>query len=94
MAEMQKFEGATIKALPPSGLDEMIGTAYVFHNGVSCVYAWKPTPEDLERWNAGEFVFVSVMLGTQQDGSPAIAPMYVGHEDDCKAVVSDTGKVW
>jgi len=48
----------------------------------------------LEKLNAGESIFISVMTGSTKEGRPIISPVYVGTEDDCLEVVSDTGKVW
>lgn len=94
MAETHNFKGANIHAAPPRGLEEMIGWLHCFHNGVACVSAWKPTSEELDRLNAGESLFISVMSGLREDGEPAIMPLYVGTEDDCAAIVRDTGKDW
>lgn len=94
MAYAHEFEGANIHAVAPPGFEEMIGHLYVFHNGRSCVSAWKPTPEELEVLNAGGSIYVSVMSGTTDEGRPAIIPMYVGTEENCLQVVSDTGAVW
>jgi hypothetical protein len=92
------FEGANVHAAPPPGYEEMIGWLHCFHNGQACVSAWKPSPEDLEKLNAGQSVFISVMTGTRQgpDGRilPNIYPTFVGMEDETKEVVSDTGRVW
>lgn len=83
-----KFPGATDYFGPPDGLEEMIGHLHVFRNGHTVVSAWKPSAEDMARPNAGEAIFVSVMSGA------AVFPMFVGTEEDCKAVASDTGRVW
>lgn len=103
MAEAIKFEGSTHDFGPPVGLEEMIGRLHIFSNGHCTVSAWKLTPEEIE---AG-VVFVSVMSGSQPTyimdeatGEIAVAmrpivfPIFVGDEESCKAVVSDTGKVW
>jgi len=89
-----QFEGCNIHASPPAGYEEMIGHLYCFHNGHACVSAWKPDAKTLEALNRGESIFVSVMSGTRQDGKPAIIPVFVGTEETCKEVVSDTGGVW
>lgn len=94
MAEAHNFEGANIHAAPPKGLDEMIGWLHVFHNGRCCVSAWKPTPEELTALNNGESIFISVMSGQTDSGRPMIFPTFVGTEENCREVVSDTGKVW
>lgn len=92
------FKGTNVHASPPKGYEEMIGWLHCFHNGVCCVSAWKPTPEQLEILNAGGSVFVSVMTGSKHDITgklqPVILPTFVGTEDDVRAVVSDTGGVW
>ncbi|WLJ71077.1 hypothetical protein [Sphingomonas phage Kimi] len=89
------FPGSTHHFGPPPGLEEMVGWLHVFSNGHCVVSAWKPTPEQLERLNAGESVFLSVMSGMiPGTNMPLVFPTYVGLEDDTKAVVSDTGKVW
>jgi len=94
MAYAHEFEGANIRAVAPTGFEEMIGTLYCFHNGHACVSAWKPDAAMLEKLNAGESIFISVMTGSTKEGRPIISPVYVGTEDDCLEVVSDTGKVW
>ena len=94
MASPVDFEGANIHAAPPAGYEEMIGWLHVFHNGATCVSAWKPDAEELARLNAGEPIFISVMSGSQKNGKPVILPCYVGSEDNCREVASDTGKVW
>lgn len=86
--ETHDFKGSTDHFGPPPGLEEMIGWLHVFRNGKCVVSAWKPTPEELDRLNKGESVFVSVMSGN------AVCPMFVGLEDETRAVVSDTGKTW
>lgn len=92
------FEGANIHAAPPRGYEEMIGWLHCFHNGATCVSAWKPTAEDLEKLNAGQSVFISVMSGSRHDVTgkiqPNILPVYVGMEDDVRQVVMDTGATW
>lgn len=88
MADTHDFEGSTHHYGPPPGLDEMIGWLHIFRNGQCVVSAWKPTAEELAKLNAGESLFVSVMSG------PHVFPMFVGTEAECKAVVSDTGRVW
>lgn len=94
MAEQQNFAGANIHAGPPRGYEEMIGWLHCFHNGAACVSAWKPTAEELADLNGGGSIFVSVMCGSFENGKPIIFPMYVGNEENCREVVSDTGKVW
>lgn len=88
MAEPVFFPGANAHFGPPPGLEEMVGHLYVFRNGRTVVSAWKPSPEELARLNAGEAIFVSVMSGD------AVFPTFVGTEAECKAVASDTGRVW
>lgn len=96
------FPGSTHHFGPPPGLEEMIGWLHFFTNGHCIVSAWKPDAEQLAKLNAGESVFISVMSGERQiqraDGTivlaPLVFPTYVGCEEDCKAVVSDTGAVW
>ena len=88
MAETHDFEGSTDHYGPPKGLEEMIGWLHVFKNGATVVSAWKPSLEDLEKLNAGESIFVSVMSGD------VVLPMFVGTEREVKLVASDTGKVW
>lgn len=94
MADPHDFPGATHHFGPPPGLEEMIGWLHVFSNGHCVVSAWKPTAEELARLNAGESLFVSVMWGCQPSGQPCVFPMFVGTEEETKAVVSDTGGVW
>ena len=94
MAFPQNFDGANIHAVAPAGFETMIGDLHVFHNGHSCVSAWKPDAEELARLNSGEPIFISVMSGMLEAGRPAIIPCFVGTEDNCLEVVSDTGKVW
>lgn len=93
-----EFEGCNVCAAPPPGYEEMISSVNGFHNGATWVTAWKPSPTDLEKLNAGGSVFVSVMSGSRRDDEgkirPNIIPMFVGTEDDAKSVVSDTGGVW
>ena len=94
MAETHDFEGSNIHMGPPPGLEEMVGWLHVFSNGACNVSAWRPSPEELARLNAGESLFVSVMSGCDERGRPRVFPMFVGTEDVCLEVVSDTGKVW
>lgn len=95
MAEQHNFDGANVHAGPPPGYEEMIDWLHCFHNGRACVSAWKPSPEELDVLNSGGSIFVSVMSGSdERTGRPFIFPMYVGTEETCKEVVSDTGKVW
>lgn len=65
-----------------------------FNNDGEYVAAWKPTPEELARLNAGESLFVSVMSDCDPTGRPIVFPMFVGTEEETKAVVSDCGGVW
>ena len=88
MAETQYFNGANAHYGPPPGLEEMIGWLHCFKNGNTVVSAWKPSAEELEKLNNGEMIFISIMSGEH------VIPCYVGCEESCKAVVSDTGKVW
>jgi len=92
------FPGTNVHAAPPPGYEEMIGWLHCFHNGATCVSAWKPDAEQLAVLNAGGSVFVSVMSGSKHDINgkvqPNIFPTYVGTEEDVRAVVSDTGAVW
>lgn len=88
MADPIQFEGVTHHFGPPPGLEEMIGSLYVFQNGRTVVSAWMPSAEELAKLNAGEAIFVSVMSGA------SVFPMFVGTEDQVKAVASDTGRVW
>lgn len=103
MAEAINFEGSTHDFGPPPGLDEMVGRLHIFSNGHCTVSAWKLTPKEIEEG----VVYVSVMSGSQwkrltsDDGTqskdflvPVVFPTYVGDEESCKAVVSDTGPVW
>lgn len=93
-----EFPGCNVRAAPPPGFEEMIGTLDCFHNGRCCVSAWKPSPEQLAALNAGASVFVSVMSMAKHDINgvlrPNIFPTFVGLEDEVKGVVSDTGNVW
>lgn len=88
MANPHDFKGSNRHYGPPPGLDEMVGHLHVFMNGQVVVSAWKPTPEELAKLNAGESIFVSVMSGSN------VFPIYVGCEETCRTVASDTGKVW
>lgn len=93
------FEGSTHHFGPPPGLEEMIGWLHVFSNGKTVVSAWKPSAALLADLNAGGSIFVSIMSGSipadNPDGyRPVVFPMFVGSEDECKAVVSDTGRTW
>lgn len=95
MAETHDFDGSNHHFGPPKGLEEMIGWLHLYSNGHCVVSAWKPTPEELTKLNAGESLFVSVMSGCiPGTNMPLVFPMFVGTEDETKAVVSDTGKVW
>lgn len=101
MADTHDFPGSTHHFGPPPGFEEMIGWLHFFFNGHCVVSAWKPTPEELERLNAGESIFLSVASGTRLvnvEGEvvriPSVLPVFVGTEDKVKEVVSDTGKVW
>lgn len=89
MGEPVKFSGHTHDFGPPPGLDEMVGRLPVFMNGRTVVSAWKLSDEELDEIKAtGGVVFLSIMSGT------SVFPCYVGSESYCKAVASDTGKVW
>lgn len=88
MADTHDFPGSTHHYAPPPGLEEMIGWLHVFKNGRCVVSAWKPTPEELAKLNAGESIFISVMSYEH------VLPVFVGTEDLCKQVVSDCGKTW
>jgi len=103
MADPINFPGSTHDFGPPPGLDDMVGRLHIFSNGNCTVSAWRLTPEEIK---AG-IVYVSVMSGSQpvyfKDEAtgrieciqqPVVYPIYVGDEESCKAVVSDTGKVW
>lgn len=98
MAETHDFEGSTHHFGPPPGLEEMVGWLHIFSNGKCNVSAWKPDANLLAKLNAGESIFLSVFSGSYEDEKgqeiPRVFPVFVGSEDDCKAVVSDTGKVW
>lgn len=94
MSITHDFEGSTHHYGPPPGLEEMVGWLHLFSNGRCNVSAWKPTPEELARLNAGESLFVSVMSGCDATGRPIVFPMFVGTEEETKAVVSDCGAVW
>jgi len=93
MSDPHDFEGANCHLGPPPGLEEMVGWLHIFSNGRANVSAWKPTPEELRRLNAGESIFVSVMSGSHE-GKPVVFPMFVGTEEATKAIVMDTGRVW
>lgn len=88
MSEPIRFDGCTHVLGPPPGLDEMVGTLPCFMNGRTVVTAWRLTPEALAEVVRTGVVFASVMSGT------SVFPMYLGGEDDVKAVASDTGPVW
>ena len=94
MAEQINFPGANIHASPPKGYEEMIDWLHCFHNGACCVSAWQFTKEQWEQLSKDRTIFMSVMSGTREDGRPIILPVFVGTEDDCREIVSDTGKVW
>lgn len=94
MSVTHDFAGSTHHFGPPPGIEEMVGWLHLFSNGRCNVSAWKPTPEELARLNAGESLFVSVMSGCDHLGRPIVFPMFVGTEEITKAVVSDTGGVW
>ena len=94
MAMAHEFPGCNIAAHAPQGFEEMISTLYCFHNGRSCVSAWKPTPEELATLNAGGSIYISVMSGCTPDGRPQIMPVFVGDEETCLAVTKDAGKGW
>lgn len=89
-----QFDGCNIAAAPPPGFEEMIQTLYCFHNGRSCVSAWKPTRDELAELNAGGSIYVSVMSGITEDGKPAILPLFVGTEEITLQVTRDTGRGW
>lgn len=93
-----EFEGCNVAATAPAGYEEMISTLHCFHNGRACVSAWKPDKETLEALNRGESIFVSVMSGSHEGPNgkvlPTIIPVFVGTEETCRAVVSDTGRTW
>lgn len=93
-----EFPGCNVNAAPPPGFEEMISPLVGFHNGRTWVTAWLPSPEDLEKLNAGEPIFVSVMSGSRRDVEgnfrPNIIPMFVGTEADAREVVRDTGADW
>lgn len=94
MSTCHDFEGVNVRALSPPGLEEMVGSIYVFHNGRSCVSAWKPDAQFLEELNNGGSIYVTMMTGQTEDGRPCIIPHFVGSESDVLDVTSDTGKVW
>lgn len=94
MAYPIPFEGHTHDVGPPPGLEEMVGRLQIFSNGHCNVACWQLEPNELQAIiDSGGKVFVSVMSGSH-DGRPIVFPQYVGSEESCKAVVSDTGKVW
>ena len=97
-----RFEGANVNAVAPAGFEEMIGDIHGFHNGAAWVTAWKPDPEELEEFiqylRDGGMIYASVMSGSKHDirgqFRPTIIPMFIGTEEICERVVSDTGRTW
>ena len=96
------FEGSTHHFGPPKGMEDRCGWLHVFHNGTHAVSAWKPTPEQIVAIMGGASVFLSVRSGSHEefvpgpDGGhvvlrPIVHPVFIGLEDETKAVVEGDG---
>lgn len=89
MAKPLDFAGANVELGAPPGHEHNVGSLKVFRNGQCCVSCWQFSPDELRKIteNGGRF-YVSVFAGASQP------PIFVGDEDQIRAVVADIGGVW
>lgn len=87
MAEAVYFEGANRKPGPPPG-SENVGDLYTYTNGLCSVSCWQLTPEEIAEVARTGRLYVSILSG------PSQPPVFLGGEDEVRALVVDYGGVW
>lgn len=91
-ADMSKpvlWEGSNKLLSPPKNYEEeQVCSMAVFTNGVVCVSKWQLSEEAIKYLNETGCIFISVISGQTQP------PIFIGSEEECKAIAVDYGKVW
>lgn len=83
------WEGANKLLGPPKTYEEeQVQSMAVFTNGVICVSKWKLSDAAIKELNETGCLFISVISGESQP------PIFIGSEQECKALAVDYGKVW
>lgn len=83
------WNGANKILGPPKGYEEdQVCKMAIFTNGVVCVSKWQLSPEALKYAIETGCLFISIISGQTQP------PIFIGNEEECKAIAVDYGKVW
>lgn len=83
------WEGANRLLGPPKTYEEeQVTSMAVFTNGIVCVSKWKLSKEAKKYFDETGCLFISVISGETQP------PIFIGSEQECKALTVDYGKVW
>lgn len=89
MSKPVDFKGSNKTLLPPKGYTkEQVIPMYIFTNNVACVSKWKLSEEALKEAVETGCLFISLLSGQTQP------PIFIGSEEEVRAVVIDYGKVW
>lgn len=89
MSKPIDWEGANKTLNPPKGYEqEQVISMRIFSNGVVCVSKWKLSQQAIDEINNTGCLFVSLISGNTQP------PVFIGSEEECKALAVDYGAVW
>jgi len=88
MAEAVAFAGANMLLKAPAGQEETVSDLHTFTNGNCSVSCWQLSAEEREEVARTGRLFLSVFSGRSQP------PVYLGGEEEVRAIVADYGGVW
>lgn len=87
MAQAVDFQGSNMVLHAPAG-SENVSDLRTFTNGMCSVSCWQLSPEEIAEVAKTGRVFLSVFSGRSQP------PVFVGGEEEVRALVVDFGGVW
>jgi hypothetical protein len=89
MSKPIDWEGANKTLNPPEGYEaEQVTPMRIFSYGVICVSKWKLSPEAISEIANTGCLFISLISG------PTQPPVFIGSEEECRALAIDYGPVW
>ncbi len=87
MAHPVDFAGSNMVLRAPEGA-ENVSDLHTFTNGACSVSCWQLSPEEIAEVTRTGLVFLSVFSGRSQP------PVFVGAQEEVRALVVDYGGVW
>lgn len=89
MSEPVKWDKANLILKAPEGYESnQVQDLHIFTNGVVCVSKWRLSEKAIRDLIETGCLFIGVLSGKSQP------PIFIGSEEECRAVAVDYGKVW